>query len=69
MNFKILAEFKTPDYLVQLVADTFTKGDYIVFQRFENNSDLDNVDPFYSKQFAYAKFEILVKKALIELCK
>lgn len=67
MNYKILAEFKSFEKSIQLISDEEMHDTYLIFTRFGENRDEDDVDTYYSKNLAFREFEIRVGNTLFAL--
>ena len=67
MSYKILAEFKTSEKSIQLIADEEQRDTYLIFTRFGDDPDKDDTDTYYSKILAFREFEVRVGNTLFAL--
>lgn len=67
MNDKCIAEFFANGMRIQLIAYDDGRDGYTVFTRVLNNWDLDDVECYYQKEHAVARFLFLTNRILFEL--
>lgn len=66
MNDKCIAEFTAKGTRFQLIAHDDGRDGFTVFTRVLSDWDLDDVDSYYIKEHAFARFSYLVNRILIE---
>lgn len=67
MSYEILAEFKTSEKSVQLICDKEQPDTYLIFMRFGEETDKDEIDTYEGKILAFRTFEICVGNLLYAL--